>query len=119
VAEVAGPFGLRYRAPGFAGLARIVCGQQLSVASADAIWGRLETLLGTVTAPAFLSATPEVLRAAGLSAGKVKTLGAIAAAEAGGLDIEALAETDPDRALEALVAIHGVGRWTAEIFLLF
>lgn len=119
VAEASGSFGRRYRAPGFAGLARIVCGQQLSVASADAIWARFATLLGTPTAENYLAATPEALRAVGLSAGKVRTLNALAAAEAGGLDIEALAESDPDRAIEALVAIHGIGRWTADIFLLF
>lgn len=119
VIVAAGPFGPRFRAPGYAGLARIVCGQQLSVRSADAIWARLDTLLGGVTAEALLGAADAELRAAGLSTGKVRTLRAVAEAVAGGLDIEGLAGGDPDATLERLVAIHGIGRWTADIFLLF
>lgn len=114
-----GPVALRYRAPGFEGVARIVVAQQLSVASAAAIWGRVEARLGTVDAAGFAAVPPEELRACGLSAGKLKTLGAVAAAVTEGLDLEALAEAAPDDAVAALVRIPGIGRWTAEIFLLF
>ncbi|MBH0237234.1 DNA-3-methyladenine glycosylase family protein [Methylobrevis albus] len=114
-----GPVALRYRAPGFEGVARIVVAQQLSVASAAAIWGRVEARIGAVDAAAFAAVPPEELRACGLSAGKLKTLGAVATAVTEGLDLEALAEAAPDDAVEALVRIPGIGRWTAEIFLLF
>jgi DNA-3-methyladenine glycosylase II len=119
VVEAAGPVGIRYRPPGFEGIARIVMGQQLSVASADAIWGRFEALLGEATAENYLRQSEEALRAAGLSGGKIKTLNALAEAAAGGLDLEGLAAEPAETATEKLTAIHGIGRWTAEIFLLF
>jgi len=119
VVETAGPVGIRYRPPGFEGIARIVMGQQLSVASADAIWGRFEALLGEATAENYLRQSEEALRAAGLSGGKIKTLNALAEAAAGGLDLEGLAAEPAETATEKLTAIHGIGRWTAEIFLLF
>ena len=119
VVETAGPVGIRYRPPGFEGIARIVMGQQLSVASADAIWGRFEGLLGEATAENYLRQSEEALRAAGLSGGKIKTLNALAEAAAGGLDLEGLAAEPAEVTTEKLTAIHGIGRWTAEIFLLF
>lgn len=119
VVETAGPVGIRYRPPGFEGIARIVMGQQLSVASADAIWGRFEALLGEATAENYLRQSEEALRAAGLSGGKIKTLNALAEAAVGGLDLEGLAAEPAETATEKLTAIHGIGRWTAEIFLLF
>lgn len=119
VMAMAGPVGIRYRPPGFEGIARIVMGQQLSVASADAIWGRFETLLGEATAENYLRQTEESLRAAGLSGGKIRTLNALAEAAAAGLDLEGLAAEPAETATEKLTAIHGIGRWTAEIFLLF
>lgn len=119
VVAMAGPVDIRYRPPGFEGLARIVVAQQLSVASADAIWTRFEALLGEATAANYLLHTEEALRGAGLSKGKVKTLAALAEAASGGLDLVALADEPPELAVEQLTAIHGIGRWTAEIFLLF
>lgn len=119
VRAAAGPVDIRYRAPGFEGIARIVVAQQLSVSSADAIWGRFEALLGEATAENYLRHAEEALRAAGLSRGKVKTLQALAEAAAAGLDLEGLAAELPEVATEKLTAIHGIGRWTAEIFLLF
>jgi len=119
VQAVAGPVAIRYRPPGFEGLARIVVAQQLSVASAGAIWGRLETLLADVTAARFLAHEAAELRACGLSAGKLKTLTAVAEAAAQGLDLMALAEATPEEAVAQLTALPGIGPWTAEIFLLF
>lgn len=119
VVEAAGSVGIRYRPPGFEGIARIVMGQQLSVASADAIWGRFEALLGEATAQNYLRQSEDALRAAGLSGGKIKTLNALAEAAVGGLDLEGLAAEPAETATEKLTAIHGIGRWTAEIFLLF
>ncbi len=119
VRAAAGPVDIRYRPPGFEGIARIVVAQQLSVSSADAIWSRFEALLGEATAESYLRQGEEALRAAGLSRGKVKTLQALADAAASGLDLEGLAAEPPEAATEKLTAIHGIGRWTAEIFLLF
>ncbi|PKR88075.1 DNA-3-methyladenine glycosidase [Pleomorphomonas diazotrophica] len=119
VRAIAGPVDIRYRPPGFEGIARIVVAQQLSVSSADAIWGRFEALLGAATAVNYLRQSEEALRAAGLSRGKVRTLSALAEAEVAGLDLAGLADESPEAATEKLMAIHGIGRWTAEIFLLF
>lgn len=119
VRDLAGPVGLRYRPPGFEGVARIVVAQMLSVASAEAIWGKLERSLGTVTPETLLAASEADLRAAGLSGAKIRTLTAVARAEGDGLDLAGLAEVDPEEAAAALVALPGIGRWTADIFLLF
>ncbi len=111
---------LRRRAPGFSGLAWTVVGQQVSTASAAAIYGRVEALLGCVDAAAIADASDEALKGCGLSAGKLRTLRAVAAACADGmLDFEALAVADAEVAHAALVAIHGIGPWTADVFLLF
>ncbi len=91
----------------------------LSVASAEAIWRKLERELGDVTVESFLAASPEQLRAAGLSGGKVRTLTAAAEAAAAGLDLAALADAPPEEAVRVLTALPGIGIWTAEIFLLF
>jgi DNA-3-methyladenine glycosylase II len=120
VAAIAGPVPLRRRPPGFDGLARIVCGQQLSVASAAAIWGRMEAHGAPLTAERFLAVEEVAWRATGLSAGKLKTLRAIAIAEAEGrLSCTALAEHPADEATATLTALPGIGPWTAEIYLLF
>lgn len=119
IRTAAGAVEIRYRPPGFEGIARIVVAQMLSVASAEAIWRKLERELGTVTVDTFLAATPEQLRAAGLSGGKVRTLAAVAEAAAAGLDLSALAEAPPEEAVRVLTALPGIGVWTAEIFLLF
>ena len=111
---------LRRRAPGLEGLAWIVVSQQLSTSSATAIFGRVKARLGEIDA-ACIAATPDGdLRACGLSAGKVATLRAIVEAErSGALAIEALGGMEADAAHAALVAIKGIGPWTADIFLLF
>ncbi|WP_237153334.1 DNA-3-methyladenine glycosylase family protein [Oryzibacter oryziterrae] len=121
VRAVAGTVEIRYRPPGFEGLSRIVVAQMLSVASAAAIWQRYEALLGTgcVTAERFLAMEEADLRACGLSGGKVRTLRAAAEAAQAGLDLEGLAGEAPDVTIARLTALPGVGRWTADIFLLF
>ena len=119
VLATAGTVALRYRPPGFEGLARIIVAQMLSVASADAIWSRFAALLDTVTPANYLAQTEAALRAVGLSRGKVKTLDAVASAALAGLDLEALADETAETTIARLTALPGVGRWTAEIFLLF
>jgi DNA-3-methyladenine glycosylase II len=118
--EVGGPPPLRRREPGFAGLAAIIVSQQLSVASAGAITARLEAALAPLSAEATLAAGEPALRACGLSGPKIRALTAAAEAVArGGLDLAALAHAPAEDAHRALVAVKGIGPWTADIFLLF
>src|SRR3984957_3325712 len=120
ILKLAGMPALRRRAPGFAGLAAIVCGQQLSTASAAAIWGRLTAAFDPFHHDALRRAHAERLGRLGLSAAKIKTLKSLAreiAAER--LDLDALADEDADDAHNTLTALHGVGPWTADIYLLF
>jgi hypothetical protein len=119
VAEGARPV-LRKREPGFHGLAWIVMGQQLSVASADAIWKRLVERVGPLTQSAVEAAEDEALKACGLSAPKIRTLRAIAAAiDSGILPLDKLGEMPADAAHAALTAVKGFGPWTADIYLMF
>ncbi len=111
---------LRRRPAGFEGLSRIIVGQQLSVASAAAIWGRLETTVAPFSAETLLAASDTALRSAGLSAGKVRTLRAAAAAVASGdLDVENLSPLSDEAIHEHLTRVTGIGPWTADIFLMF
>ncbi|MGE0765156.1 MAG: DNA-3-methyladenine glycosylase [Hyphomicrobiaceae bacterium] len=117
--DAAGVPPLRRRQAGFEGLARIVVGQQLSVASAAAIWGRTAALVDPFEPSRLLSMPDETLRSAGLSAGKVRTLRAIADAVQGGLDLEGMAGHTEEDVHEALTAVTGVGPWTADVYIMF
>ncbi len=111
---------LRRREPGFAGLAAIIVSQQVSVASARAIFGRLESRISPLEASRLAEATEDDLRACGLSTPKIRALRALAQAVAeGGLDLAGLAALNAEDAHNALIAVKGVGPWTADIFLLF
>lgn len=117
---LAGVTPLRARAPGFAGLVGIVVSQQVSVASARAIYGRIEARFQSVEATALHQASEADLKACGLSAPKIRTLRALASAELHqGLDFAGLARQPAEMARATLTAIHGIGPWSAEIFLLF
>ncbi len=111
---------LRKRADGFAGLASIIVAQQLSTASAKAIWGRLTAAFDPLDHLAVLRARPAKLTRAGLSAAKIRTLKAVAKAiERGDLDLTDLADRPVEEVHAALTAVHGIGPWTADIYLLF
>ena len=117
---VGGPPPLRRREPGLAGLAAIIVSQQVSVASARAIFSRLEARVAPFEAGRLAAVSDEDLRACGLSTAKIRTLRAVAkAVNAGAIDLAGLAELDAEEAHEALVRLKGVGPWTADIFLLF
>jgi DNA-3-methyladenine glycosylase II len=119
VFDVTGQPPLRRRPGGFGGLAMIVVGQQLSGASAAAIWGRLSASIEPFEPEAVLRARADKLRRVGLSGSKVRTLKAIAkAAKAGDLDFGALGTFTADNAHEILIAVHGIGPWTASNYLL-
>lgn len=120
VANRTGAPPLRRFEPGFEGLARIVVGQQLSVASANAIWQRTIAAVSPFTPALMLVASDEALRGAGLSAGKVRTLRALAQAiVSDGLDLAALARADDDMVRDRLTVVSGIGPWTADIFGMF
>lgn len=110
---------LRRREDGFAGLAAIIVAQQLSTASAAAIWGRLAAAFDPLEPAAILRARPARLARLGLSAPKIRALKAIArAVQRGELALPALAELAAEEAHAALTAVHGIGPWTADIYLL-
>ena len=120
VFAVAGMPALRRREPGFVGLAHIVCGQQLSTASASAIWARLTAAFDPFHHDAVRRARADRLGRLGLSAAKIKTLKNLAreiAAER--LNLDVLANEDADAAHHSLISLHGIGPWTADVYLLF
>jgi DNA-3-methyladenine glycosylase II len=114
------PFEWRSRPAGAGNLMRKIVEQQVSTASAAAIWGRVEAGLGgAVTSEGVLALDEAALRSFGLSGQKVRYVGEIARAEVEGrIDFARLGAMPEDEALTALVAIKGVGLWTAEVYLL-
>lgn len=110
----------RIRDRGYATLLRTIVGQQVSVAAADAVWNRLAEALGDVDDPRpLIAASDETLRAAGLSRQKNGYARSLAALTLSGeLGLEALPEDD-EEAIAALTAVKGIGRWSAEVYLLF
>jgi DNA-3-methyladenine glycosylase II len=120
VFELTGMPALRRREPGFTGLAHIVTGQQLSTASASAIWARVSAAFDPFDPEKLRKARADRLGRLGLSAAKIKTLKSIArelAAER--LNLDVLANEDADVAHNTLTALHGIGPWTADVYLLF
>lgn len=118
-----GPACLQSRGDAFTTLARSVVGQQISVKAAQAVWDRLLAQLGagdTVSAQTLLAHGPQALRAAGLSARKVEYLLDLARHfDDGRIDPSAWHAMEDEAIIRELVAIRGIGRWTAEMFLIF
>ncbi|MEJ0019650.1 MAG: DNA-3-methyladenine glycosylase 2 family protein [Acetobacteraceae bacterium] len=116
----AGPLPWRTRAPGFPGLLQAIVAQQISNQAAAAIWGRLRAVGGALEPAGLLGLSDEVLRAAGLSRPKVAHVRSLAAAFLDGrLDTAAIAAMDDEAAVATIAAVRGLGRWTAEVYLLF
>ncbi|OLF38321.1 DNA-3-methyladenine glycosylase [Psychrobacter sp. Cmf 22.2] len=115
VYEQVGVPSLRHNAGGFEQLMRAVVGQQLSVAAAASIWQRLDD--ADLTTPSMIQhASNDALRAQGLSKQKTRYVRSLVAHD---IDFAAL-ETMPNEAvIKALTAVTGIGRWTAEMYLLF
>lgn len=110
---------LRRRPDGFAGLAAIVVAQQLSIASAGAIWTRFAAAFDPLAPEAVARARAERLKRIGLSAPKIRTLRAVARAVIRDeLPLAKLTGLTADAAHAALTAVHGIGPWTADIYLL-
>jgi DNA-3-methyladenine glycosylase II len=105
---------------GFAGLLHGILAQQVSLESASATFAKLERLLGHVEPEAFLMLDDASLRAVGFSRQKATYARGVAQAIAAGtLDLMALDVAPDDEVRGALVSIRGVGRWTADVYLLF
>ncbi len=108
------------RGDAFFTLARSIAGQQISVKAADTIWGRTAALVGTVTPKNLLKANPEELRAAGLSQQKIRYLTGIAEwFAANEKRVKTWQKLEDEELIADLVALNGVGRWTAEMLLIF
>ena len=110
-----GPLPLRRREDGFRALLSAIVSQQVSVASANAIWARMEAA-GLCTPDRMAMATEEALRGVGLSRQKARYGQALARA---GMDFTALREAPEDEVVAVLTAVPGIGRWTAEIYAMF
>jgi DNA-3-methyladenine glycosylase II len=115
---------LQSRGDAFTTLARSIVGQQISVAAAQSVWGRFAALMcepPTQLAPtAVLALEATAMRAAGLSARKVEYLCDLAAHfESGAVHVGQWQQMDDEAIVDELIAIRGIGRWTAEMFLIF
>jgi DNA-3-methyladenine glycosylase II len=110
----------RIREPGYTTLLRTIVGQQVSVQAADSVWRKLEAELGEgCPAEALIARDFDALRACGLSRqkqGYARSLAELVLS--GGLELEAL-PPDDEAAIAALTQVKGIGRWSAEIYLLF
>ncbi|MET0628026.1 MAG: DNA-3-methyladenine glycosylase 2 family protein [Acidimicrobiia bacterium] len=111
----------RPRRTHFAELARAICSQQLAGSAARAIHGRFEALYDGVPTPPAVLATPEpALRAVGLSGAKVAAIRDLAArVDDGRVSLARIGAKDDDEVVAQLVQVRGIGRWTAEMFLMF
>ncbi|MCC1491626.1 DNA-3-methyladenine glycosylase [Cognatishimia sp. F0-27] len=113
--EATGPLPLRLRPDGFSQLLQAIVSQQVSVASARAIWSKLEAAGMTEPEP-ILASSDEALRALGLSRQKAAYARALAEAE---IDFVALRDAPTEAVIARLVAVKGIGVWTAEIYAMF
>ena len=119
VVSIAGDVPLRRHAAGFESLAGIIVSQQISKASADAIFARLKAAIDPFTPQRLIEAGENGLVSAGLSRPKQRTFFAVAEACRNGLDLANLCELPAAEAIAAMTAMPGIGPWTAEVYLLF
>ncbi len=117
-----GPCTLRHEPDGFAALVRSIIAQQISTKAAAAIQGRLVLTLGEpgLQPAALLALSDEQLRGAGLSASKARALRDLAdKIAAGALPLLHLPDLDDEAVIDLLLPVRGIGRWTAQMFLIF
>jgi DNA-3-methyladenine glycosylase II len=120
--RLVGPCTLWFEPDGFAALARCIIAQQISTRAARSIHGRLAAALAPadVAPAALLTASDEVLRGAGLSAAKARSLRDLAArVHRGDLPLDRLHELSDEEVIARLVPVRGIGRWTAQMYLIF
>lgn len=113
--KIAGEVPIRRRAAGFDAVLSAIVSQQVSVASASAIWGRMAAA-GMDNATAVAAADDVILRECGLSRQKMRYAKALAGS---GIDFDALASLPTDKVVQQLTAVTGIGVWTAEIYAMF
>lgn len=104
---------------GFAGLVHLILGQQVSIEAAEAMYRRLVDTVGAVAPQAMLELDNATMRACGFTRMKAEYARGLAVASLGGLDLDRIAGGDADEAVKELMGLRGVGRWTAECFLVF
>ena len=110
----------RVRPPGFETLLSAIVGQQISTEAARTIRGRIEAAMPEATPKALLALPETTLRKAGMSGRKVEyAVGLAKAIEDGSFDLEGLVNLSDEEAIEAITALRGFGRWSAEIYLMF
>jgi DNA-3-methyladenine glycosylase II len=111
---------LESRGDAFTTLARSIVGQQISVKAAQTVWDRFAALPRKMTPTSVLKLKVDDMRAAGLSARKVEYLVDLAIHfDSGAVHVDAWKDMSDELIIEELVAIRGIGRWTAEMFLIF
>jgi DNA-3-methyladenine glycosylase II len=104
----------------FQTLARSIVGQQISVKAAQSVWGRFEQCAGTVTAGNILALPDEAIRACGFSGMKVAYVKDLASRfDSGTIQPKRWARMDDEAVIEDLIQVHGIGRWSVEMFLIF
>jgi len=119
IIDAVGPLREHLAEDRFAELAASIVSQQLSVKAADTIWRRFEAL-GPVTPESILGYAEEDMRSVGLSGAKTRYVRDLALHVADGrLDLAAVDELDNEAVIEVLTAVKGIGRWTAEMYLIF
>jgi DNA-3-methyladenine glycosylase II len=104
---------------GFGPLVHLILGQQVSIEAADAMYANLERVLGTVESEGLLQLDDETMRACGFTRMKAEYARGLATACLDGLDLDALSEESDEEIVRTLVELRGIGRWTAECYLLF
>lgn len=115
-----GQFTWPYMGPDFAGLVRIVIGQQVSTKAADSLWARFSAAVPDVTPEKIARLSPDEMRALGLSRQKSSYIhGLCEAVRSGVFDLPALEKKDDAAVYEAITALRGLGNWSAEMYLMF
>jgi DNA-3-methyladenine glycosylase II len=105
--------------PGFGPLVHLILGQQVSIEAADAMYATLETTVGTVTPASILQLDDQTMRRCGFTRMKAEYARGLAHAEMNGMSLERLSEQPDNEIVETLMALRGIGRWTAECYLIF
>jgi DNA-3-methyladenine glycosylase II len=120
IVAAVGPCTLSPKPAGFATLVDAIVSQQISVKAADAILRRVEAAAGELAPPALLALGHDALRASGLSNAKARYVLDLSERVADGrLDLDHLAQHDDEQIIQQLVLVKGIGRWTAEMYLIF
>lgn len=108
------------RSDPFATLARAIVGQQISVKAAATVWGRFEAVVHAVIPERVLAVSPAILQGAGLSLRKAEYVHGLAGGfQKGDIRSQDWPDMDDEAVIEQLTAVRGIGRWTAEMFLMF